>query len=90
MFPLSRKLYSTLLNGASKFKSMKLVRKLIHSGMNRYSEEKYALRDIKEQFRHFNGGRISLRKDDTSGIAYVGMDHVEKKNGLSGTNFLKF
>lgn len=43
---------------------------------------------IRQEFRKFEGGQISLSKDEESGIAYICLDHVEKKNGLSGMIYL--
>ncbi|ODN02977.1 Ethylmalonyl-CoA decarboxylase [Orchesella cincta] len=49
--------------------------------------KKYAaspLTEIREQFRKFVGGGVSLRKNEDNGIAYIAIDHVKKKNGFSG------
>jgi len=47
---------------------------------------KNKLEDIKKEFRVHEGGRITLSKNEETGIAYICLDHPEKKNGLSGNS----
>lgn len=39
---------------------------------------------IKREFQRLKGGQILLRKDEDIGVAYITLDHPEKKNGFSG------
>ncbi len=59
-------------------------RYLYLNSTNRPPDENYLLREIKDQFRLFKGGRVALRKDENSGIAYITIDHSERKNAISG------
>jgi len=42
------------------------------------------LDQIRKDFKKYDGGKITLTKDEETGIALICLDHVEKKNGLSG------
>jgi ethylmalonyl-CoA/methylmalonyl-CoA decarboxylase len=42
------------------------------------------LDEVKDHFKQFKGGRVTLTKDENSGIAYIYLDHPEKKNCFSG------
>jgi len=40
---------------------------------------------IRSQFRKLEGGQVTLTKNE-DGIAFIAIDHPEKKNGMSGEN----
>jgi hypothetical protein len=44
------------------------------------------LEAIKKEFRVHEGGQVILTKNSETGIAYICLDHPEKKNGLSGND----
>ncbi|CAG7838644.1 unnamed protein product [Allacma fusca] len=48
------------------------------------------IEDVKKQLRELEGGRVTLYKDETNGIAQLCIDHVEKKNSLSGKMMVEF
>ncbi|CAG7838645.1 unnamed protein product [Allacma fusca] len=48
------------------------------------------LEDVKRQLGIYEGGRIKLTKDEDSGVAYLCIDHAEKKNCFSGKMMVDF
>lgn len=54
----------------------------MHFDSRRY--EPSSIPQLREQFKKYEGGCVTLRKDENSGIAYITLDHAEKKNGMSG------
>ncbi|CAG7728012.1 unnamed protein product, partial [Allacma fusca] len=42
------------------------------------------LNRVKDHFKQFQGGRVILTKDEDSGVAFICLDHPEKKNSFSG------
>ena len=42
------------------------------------------LESVREQFKKYEGGQITLTQDDQRGLAYICIDHADKKNGISG------
>jgi len=42
------------------------------------------LDEIRMEFRKFEGGRVTVQRNDADGLAMICLDHPEKKNGLSG------
>jgi len=58
------------------------VSRYIHNNVKKFTVT--PLTEIRVQFRSLKGGQVVLRKNEDSGIAYIAIDHVGKKNGFSG------
>lgn len=65
------KLLSTLSSWLS------TVRKIVSSGISENEEGRQFL-------SRFGGGRIKLTKNTESGMAFIEIDHMEKKNAITG------
>lgn len=79
---LSTRLPVTLCRGSTRCRDA--VRRYLHLNPTNGPSDNYLLREIKEQFRLFKGGQVALRKDENSGIAFITIDHSERKNAISG------
>jgi len=42
------------------------------------------LESVKKEFIHYEGGSITLKTDDSTGIATVTLSHPERRNAISG------
>lgn len=65
------KLLSTVTSWVS------LLRKMVQGGLSEQEE-------IRQFLSKFPGGKITVNKNNETGIAFIKLDHPEKRNALSG------
>ena len=55
--------------------------------VSHYSGPETSIEDICGQLVKYEGGKVDLHQDDSTGIATITINYPEKRNALSGTLF---